>query len=298
MQQCPSDTSSSPSGDVTQTRPDDVSSSQPYVPPPDLYTSFNPWRSIKSRGKKYRKFSRDSDSERLAIIHDSEFVPVHESQREELRLMKSIQQHRHDAILCTPTVPSQADIVAGLEKLSTDTRAESAIAGQMLQHRKKHANAFWKARYLPPTVDPKKVYPSTSELIKRSAFGKPNFLKTYTVIPAFSHILLPVLKREYLTKSDLKNFFKAMPAAQYLYGRIIALRHLDFRALRHPNFDWEAKEVNTDRQLLREAAILHYDGWFQPSNCTVEGAIRAPNTGSSSYWTPPDIFCRTPPLRR
>jgi hypothetical protein len=176
--------------------------------------------------------------------------------------MKSIHQHRHDAIRRTPTAPSQADIVAGLEKLSSDTRAESAIVGQMLHHRKKHANEFWKPRYLPPSVDPKKVYPSTSELIKRSAFGKPNILKTYTVIPAFSHILLPVLKREYLTKSDLQNFFQAMPAAQYLHGRIIALKHIDFRALRHPNFDWEAKEVNTDRQLLREAAILHYDGSY------------------------------------
>jgi hypothetical protein len=106
------------------------------------------------------------------------------------------------------------------------------------------------------------VYPTTSELIKCSAFGKPNILETYTIIPAFSHILLPVLKRDYLTKSDLKNCFQAMPAAQYLHGRIIALQHINFRALRHPNFDWEAKEVNTDRQLLREAAILHYDGWY------------------------------------
>jgi hypothetical protein len=174
--------------------------------------------------------------------------------------MKSIQQHRHDAIHPIPTVPLQADIIKGLEKLYT--RVELALVVQMLQNRKKHTNEFWKPRYLPPAIDPKQVYPSTSELIKRSAFGKPNILRTYTVIPAFSHILLPVLKHDYLTKSDLKNFFKVMPAAQYLHGRILALKQIDFRALRPPNFDWEAKEVYTDRQLLQEAAILHYNGWY------------------------------------
>jgi hypothetical protein len=115
-------------------------------------------------------------------------VPFHQSQREELRLMKAIQQHRHDAISSIPTATSQQDNIKSLEKLSTDAHAESAIVRQMLQSRKKHTNEFWKPRYLPPATDTKQVYPSTSELIKSSAFGKPNILKTYTVIPTFSRL--------------------------------------------------------------------------------------------------------------
>jgi hypothetical protein len=53
-----------------------------------------------------------------------------------------------------------------------------------------------------------------------------------------------------------------MPAAQYLHGHILALKSIDFWALCHPNFDWEAKTVNTDRQLRQEVALLHYDGWY------------------------------------
>ena len=236
--------------------------SQQYVRPPDLYNSFNPWKTIQSRNRRLSKFAKDSDRERLSHIQDSEIVPVHDSQIEELKMMKEIQQHRHDAIDRTIRVPSQQDIIKSLEKLSHDSRAESAIIDKMHATRQTHQKEFWKPRYLPATVEPTTVYPSTSELVKRSAFGKPNILKSYTVVPTFSHTLLPVLKRDYLTASDLKNLFIAMPAAQFLHQKITDCKYMDFRALRHPNFDWEAKTINSDRQLLREAALIHYDGWY------------------------------------
>ena len=176
--------------------------------------------------------------------------------------MKEIQQHRHDAIDRTIRVPSQQDIIQSLEKLSHDSRAESAIIDKMHTIRQTHQKEFWKPRHLLTMVELTTMYPSTSELVKRSAFGKPNILKSYTVVPTFSHTLLLALKRDYLTTSDLKNLFIAMPAAQFLHKKIVACKYIDFRALRHPNFNWDAKTINLDRQILRETALIHYDGWY------------------------------------
>jgi hypothetical protein len=57
------------------------------------------------------------------------------------------------------------------------------------------------------------VYPATAALIKRTVFVKPSILKTYTVIPTFSHELLPVLKSNFLMASENAALFKALPQA-------------------------------------------------------------------------------------
>jgi hypothetical protein len=59
--------------------------------------------------------------------------------------------------------------------------------GKMNQNRQIHQHAFWEPYYLPTGANPKQVYPTKPELMKHSAFGKPNVLKTYNRVPAFSH---------------------------------------------------------------------------------------------------------------
>ena len=37
------------------------------------------------------------------------------------------------------------------------------------------------------------------------------------------------------------------------------MQRIDFRALRYPNFEWEATTVNKDKLFLRMATLYHYD---------------------------------------
>ena len=75
------------------------------------------------------------------------------------------------------------------------------------------------------------------------------------------------MKGAYLDPDDLGNLFKAVPRFKYLHDKIQEYSCWDFRCLQHPNFDWEAREVNEDRQKHREACLLHY-------NCLVEDVQR------------------------
>jgi hypothetical protein len=71
-----------------------------------------------------------------------------------------------------------------------------------------------------------------------------------------------VFKSNFLDATDLANLYQALPRALFLHQRVEAFKNIDFCALRHPNFDWEAKSINTDQQILREAALLHYNGSY------------------------------------
>jgi hypothetical protein len=55
-----------------------------------------------------------------------------------------------------------------------------------------HGNFQW------VQTQPQIVYITHAALIECSAFGKPNLLKTYTVIPNFSHTLVPVFSKSHL----------------------------------------------------------------------------------------------------
>jgi hypothetical protein len=144
------------------------------------------------------------------------------------------------------------DLIQGLKNLLTDARAESAIIDQMHQSRQKHQHKFWKPHYLLPSTNPKQVYPSTSELVKCSAFGKPNLLKLYAVISTFSHILLPIFKQNFLTASDQQNCSKGPAFSAVPVQKINALKNIDLRALCHP--------ILTGKQILYKAALFHYNG--------------------------------------
>jgi hypothetical protein len=86
------------------------------------------------------------------------------------------------------------------------------------------------------------------DLVRETAFGKPNVLKLYTVIPALPQILCHIFKSFFLDEESKKNLCAAIPKAQFLLNKIIEYQQWVFQCLPHQNFDWESSNINEDRQ--------------------------------------------------
>jgi hypothetical protein len=69
---------------------------------------------------------------------------------------------------------------------------------------------FWRVAKLLPNTNPHQVYPSKTELIQDTAFGKPHPCHSYTVTPAIQHLLIILLKFNLLEEQDAKNFSLTM----------------------------------------------------------------------------------------
>ena len=93
-------------------------------------------------------------------------------------------------------------------------REEQKLITLMCNKRKKHKKTFWSVKKLLIETDIHEVYPLWDTLIAETAFGKPNLIKSYTVIPALSQVLCPVLKGAYLDRVDLGNLYKAVPRSK------------------------------------------------------------------------------------
>ena len=111
-------------------------------------------------------------------------------------------------------------MVTTLQWYSNNRREEQKLITLMCNKRKKNEKTFWPVKKLPIETDISVVYPSRGTLIKETAFGKPNLLNSYTVVPALSQVLCPILKGAYLDPDDLGNLFKAVPRSKYLHDKI------------------------------------------------------------------------------
>jgi hypothetical protein len=234
-----------------------------------LFDSKNLWSDEESRDKRLEKYGNDCAKQRLACIHKSETTPLPMDQVVEMDLIKQIQRHRHQAInrLKVEKVLSPKQKVAHLQSFSNNMREEQKLVKLMAEERKQNEKTFWKPKDLPGHINPSNVYPTKSQLINETAFGKPNILKSYTVIPAMQSILCPLFKSGYVDTASIIFICHAIPNAKFLLKKIQEYAQWDFRCLRHPNFDWESKSVNNEREKHREACLIYYD-------CSIEAVQR------------------------
>jgi hypothetical protein len=126
--------------------------------------------------------------------------------------------HCEQAIQRTSTnkSPQPKQIVANLHIYSNKMREEQKIIKQMCNECKKNDKTFRKPKRLPEDIDPMNVYPSRSQLIKETSFGKPNLLKLYMVTPALQQVLCHNFKSRFMDERSKESVCAAIPNAQFL----------------------------------------------------------------------------------
>jgi hypothetical protein len=173
--------------------------------------------------------------------------------------MQGLREHRAAALPTKPTVPSKAGICSGIEALSKNMRHEITVLLQRMSFlRNQQLNTFVKQSLL-SFINPTTFYPTKADLNSVTKFGKSHPDKSFVVSPNIPKIILPVLKSGFLDQALVDAVRKWSVKYDLLVSSWLATRHIDFRALQYPNFDWEATTVNKDKMFLRMAAFYHYD---------------------------------------
>jgi hypothetical protein len=200
-----------------------------------LFASRNPWSGKTKSAARLDKYYKDSATQRLSWMNKTKATLLPEDQKEEMNLLQQIQTHRHQAIIRLPEVKIEDTkaVVGNLQFYLNNMQEQQNIVKLMCEEPKRNDKTFWQQKNLPEMVDPKTVYPSRGDLVKETAFGKPNVLKSYTVIPALPQILCHIFKSFFLDEESKKNLCAAIPKAQFLLNKIIEYQQWDFRCLRH-----------------------------------------------------------------
>jgi hypothetical protein len=205
-------------------------------------------------------YGKDCNKQRKAWINKTEPTPLAADQVVEMDLMKQIQLHGHQAIdqikVEKKVTPKKRDTAAIIFK---QHERQTTTCQVYVRRTQAPWKTFWKPKELLSNIEPSDVYPLKSQQIDEAAFGKPNTLKSYTATPAIQSILCLLFKSHYLTKRSIQSICRAIPNDYFLYTKIQEYAQWDFRCLRHPNFDWEAQEVNNNREKHCNACLIHYD---------------------------------------
>jgi hypothetical protein len=174
-------------------------------------------------------------------------------------LVRALEKHRKGSLPKVPTAPSLHQVKDGIKTLSTDMRAEHKTLLRLKFIRDQQANPY-KRLVLPPHIDPQTLYPTKSQLLNTTKFGKSHKKKMYKTQTSAAHILLPLLKSGFLPCETICTIRAADPRANNLVDCWQQFRQIDFRRLQIPTFDWENENgVNRHKMRLRTAALLHYD---------------------------------------
>jgi hypothetical protein len=102
-------------------------------------------------------------------------------------------------------------VVSNLQFCLNNMQEEQKLIMLMCAEQKKNEKTFWKPKTLPVGANSNHVYPSQGKLVKETAFGKPNILKSYIVIPALSQVLCPILHGAYLDPKAVIQLGRAIP---------------------------------------------------------------------------------------
>ena len=101
--------------------------------------------------------------------------------------------------------------------------------------------------------------PSASRLAS-IGFGKASTQLSFTSDVVFEHILVPVLKSEYLAISERKRLESCHPLYAHLTKSLFRCKNIDFSDLRQndPNFN-DQKEISLYKKLKMMSALFFYD---------------------------------------
>lgn len=102
--------------------------------------------------------------------------------------------------------------------------------------------------------------PKAYELQKQQQFGKDTVNQSFTCDKSFLHIALHLYKCKYLTRTDFKKVWTAVPITRRLYRDWKRTKNLPFWELRNPNPNWQTQEEIDDKRVdMRMACLFHYN---------------------------------------
>ena len=106
-----------------------------------------------------------------------------------------------------------------------------------------------------------KKYPiSKYEIMKKSKFGRPSLDHTFTSQATFEHILIFLLKGEYLPNQDKKSLFNTHPLFKHFNNILEWSRNIEFMDLKNPIKDYaNQNSINTTRIQKMLAAVFWYN---------------------------------------
>jgi hypothetical protein len=110
------------------------------------------------------------------------------------------------------------------------------------------------------------------EAQKHQPFSKDNLVQVYTTQSVFFHILLPVLKSNYLTPRHKRRLFTTFPEADKLWTKYKQVEHLDWTPLCTANPNWqEQQQIDNERVNLHLAMMFHYNLDLAAVHCRLSG---------------------------
>ena len=96
--------------------------------------------------------------------------------------------------------------------------------------------------------------------MKKSKFGRPSLDHTFTSQATFEHILIFLLKGEYLPNRDKKSLFNTHPLFRHFNNILEWSRNIKFMDLKNPIKDYaNQNSINTTRIKKMLAAVFWYN---------------------------------------
>jgi hypothetical protein len=152
-----------------------------------------------------------------------------------------------------PNSPTKAEICVGIKTLSRNMRHKFKPLVYMSLLKDQQLNPVAR-QTLPSYIEPITLYPAKTD------FRKSHHNKVFIVHPPVPQIILSVLKSGCLDQASIDNIRQLNIKYELcLVAGWIVICWIDFRALLYPNFDWDTKQVNTNKMFLRMAAFFHFD---------------------------------------
>jgi len=106
----------------------------------------------------------------------------------------------------------------------------------------------------------KLLIPSKNEIMAKSAFGKPCLDHTFTSEASFEHVLIFILKSNYLIGSDKEVLLNINPLFIHLNKMLEWSHNLYFQDIRDPNKDYATQNsIDLTRVKKMLATFLHFD---------------------------------------
>jgi len=120
------------------------------------------------------------------------------------------------------------------------------------------------------------VVPTRYDVMRTSRFGKPSLDHSFTSEACFEHILIHILKTDFLSLCDTEALLSYHPLFLHLHNMLHWTKHIDFSSLVNPIDNYsEQANISMDRVMQFLASALFYDLDLS----TVTRSLRDTHTG-------------------
>ena len=168
-----------------------------------------------------------------------------------------------DIPIADPKKPkSKKQIVLCIKKLSTGIRKDAKVFKHMKDKYMNNPTIIFQVKKLLKNTDPKKIYPSSSQLLRQKEFGNNNLFKFFKVIPNFANIAVILWEGFWLYIDQESKMADSLPERKKTVSKVQKYKVIDFTALQllpldHDNENFEV--TRESKRILRDVCLIHFD---------------------------------------